>query len=148
MRVCGCRCHVGDSLLRWRWHSFYRHSWEGDKGGVPWSTAAEMSMDSVRDSRDKSGCRKDTAQRTASLLLQELVGCPTVDVLSLVQKSLPVAHRFCLSVAHNLCATKLPSVVSLICGAQSGRHRYATGKRGMASSATGLPVAHRPVRHR
>ena len=44
------------------------------------STTAGQSMDSVHDSRDKMGSRKATVQRTASLLLQELVGGPTVDV--------------------------------------------------------------------
>ena len=37
-------------------------------------------MDRVHGSRDKAGGRKATAQRTASLSLQELVGGPPVDV--------------------------------------------------------------------
>ena len=37
-------------------------------------------MDSVHGSRDKTGGKKATAQRPASLFLQELMGGPIVDV--------------------------------------------------------------------
>ena len=39
-----------------------------------------MSLDLVHDSRDNSGSRKATAQKDSSLLLQELVVGPAVDV--------------------------------------------------------------------
>ena len=57
--------------------------------GVPRSTAARHAMDPVHGSRDKTGGRKATAQRTASLSLQKLVGGPPVDV------SLACSARLC-----------------------------------------------------